>query len=431
MAYTHTTQAQAKTQLAARLGDPNKVFWFDNELEVYLHEALRTWAGMALPFRDRETLGLVAGQAFYSTVGASGLTQTVTDTSLARTIEYHLMEPPTSGAWVGTEEYSLAQIQAAISNRLNQLIAEAGFRYTTTAVAVGALAERVMLPEAVVEVVRAEWIDSSGARSPVWRSDGLQNQGAFPGWPLTSGTPLTFSEIEGAPLQLTLSPLPADAGSLSLVVIESHAALDLTSGVVLAIPDDLTPVVKWGALADLLSDHRGADAARAQYCEQRWKEGVELARMYPAVLLARLAAGPAPTSTLFELDSLLPGWGAISGTPTTVALVSYDLLAVYPVPSAPSTITLDVVRKAQLPSSDSDYLQVAKETVGPLLDYAQHLALFKVGGREFLESQAHYGRLLELAASQNDRLRARAEYFEYLKGATRRHESEQPRRKEA
>ena len=39
--YTHTTFAEAKDRLASLLNDESKIFWLDEELGLYIKEALR------------------------------------------------------------------------------------------------------------------------------------------------------------------------------------------------------------------------------------------------------------------------------------------------------------------------------------------------------------------------------------------------------
>lgn len=431
MAYNHSTLLQLRTQLAVTLGDSDNSFWTASELDAYLNEALRVWAAMALPFRERELLTTVSGQAFYSIPAyLPSLSQEVTAVSIAQMIERHLMEPTTAGAWAGTEEYEISQIEAALENRLNELRAEVGFGYTTTTIVVPVGTERVTLPSTVTEVVRVEWVGLDGNNTPLWKADGLQNFGTNPSWVQETGTPLTYSELDSSPLQLTLAPIPVNSGTLSLVVATSHGALDITGSGTVSIPDDLTPVLKWGALADLLSAQRGEDTLRAQYCERRWKEGLEIARLYPSILLARIGDRPTSITTLYDLDSLKPGWSLTSGTPLYVAMASYDLLALYPVPNVVAGVTMDVVVKAPVLATGGDYIQVPSEMLSVLLDYARHLALFKVGGREFAESIPAYDRLVELASLQNAILRAKAPSFEALRKETRLQESRQPRKKE-
>jgi hypothetical protein len=429
--YTHTTLSQAKAQLADRLFDSDSSFWVDSELKVYIVEALRCWAAAALPFRTRGSLTTIEDERYYdlpSSVSNNLLSQTITDLSLAQAIEYHLIEPLTSGAWTGSEEFSLEGIQAALQNRLNRFILEVGFRYSYDTIEVGAEQELITLPDSTIEVVRAEWIASDGTVTPLWESDSLQSQHLFPSGPQQIGTPATYSEAESAPLRLSISPMAAETGSLGLVTISSHPALDLTDAQLLTIPDDLAWIIKWGALANLLTDKQDS---RAAYCDRRWQEGIELAKIYPSVLLARVDDTLVSTSALADLDSLVPGWPNISGTPSTVSMVSYDLMALYPVPDSTSpAITLDVVTKATVPEEDDDYIQIPREYLSIILDYAQHLALFKVGGADFEASSQTYDRIIQAASLQNARLLAQSAYFEALRGQTRLENERLPRKKE-
>jgi hypothetical protein len=49
--------------------------------------------------------------------------------------------------------------------------------------------------------------------------------------------------------------------------------------VALSIPDDFTPYIVWGVLGEMFSkEGEASDPERAQYCRERYEEGVELAR---------------------------------------------------------------------------------------------------------------------------------------------------------
>ena len=52
------------------------------------------------------------------------------------------------------------------------------------------------------------------------------------------------------------------------------------SGIDLPIPDDYTVYIFWGVLAEMCGKQGEAyDPDRAQYCRDRYDEGVELARL--------------------------------------------------------------------------------------------------------------------------------------------------------
>jgi hypothetical protein len=429
MAYADITLAQMKTQLSIRLGDPSKVFWTDAELEVYVKEALRTWGALTLYWRDRGLISTVANQAYYhlpSAVGGSLLTQTLSDVSVATTLEYHLMEPPTPSFWSGSELYTLADLEEALQNRLTQFVLETGLGLQRSEQVVVQGQSEVLLDDAVMEVRRVWWRTFDGAYKPVIRTDEHRLDYSLPTRTVDFGTPAAYSVATSEPLSLTLAPAPADQGRVQLLTINAGTPVDLDIGgeeedeVILAIPDDLGWVIKWGALADLFSkDGPARDMIRAEYCERRWREGIETAKIYPSVLAARSQDKPIPVTTLYALDMTLPNWQSGTGTPVSMAMAGYELAALYPIPSAADmSITVDVVRKAPIPTTDSAFLQIGQEHYGILLDYAQHLALIKVGGEEFQSSTQLYDRMVRAASLQNSRLLAQAEKFDALRKRT-------------
>ena len=70
------------------------------------------------------------------------------------------------------------------------------------------------------------------------------------------------------------------------------------------------------------------------------------------------------------------------------------------------TISVDLVRNAPIPANDSAYVQLGREELDAVLDYAQHLAAFKQGGQEFQATMKHYSNFRRLALVRNQRLAA-------------------------
>ena len=112
LSYSWLNFAAARNELAARLFDPNKVYWIDAELGIYLTEALRTWNVLASFYKDRDSFSTVPNNPWYDL--PSKLTTlrpyTVTDAQLLIEIEYHLIEPPTGSTWTGSEMFSLQDL---------------------------------------------------------------------------------------------------------------------------------------------------------------------------------------------------------------------------------------------------------------------------------------------------------------------------------
>ncbi|MDQ3803276.1 MAG: hypothetical protein M3416_05415 [Acidobacteriota bacterium] len=440
MPYSHTTLAQLSTQLANRLGDSGGVFWTPAERARLVREALRSWNLAALYFRDRGTFSTAAGTAFYDlgthldNGGSKILERTLTDADLFADIKYHLVEPSPADVTTFSDQFTQDDITQALQRRRNQFLLETSQIHTAAETGVvQASTPRVSLSDSVLDVKRAAWktptyVDQNGSTVPdqyanLQLTDEHRLNAQFPGWALTPGTPSAYTTVLQPNLQLQLVPVPQDSGRLHLITADAGAALNPATGVALGVAQDSAPVVKWGALADLLSkDGPARDARRAEYCEGRWKEGVELSKVMVSAAHAELNGRPAHVSSLFDLDAHVPGWQHSSGAPEAVALSGQNLLALYSVPDGVYSVTLDVVRNAVVPSEDGNYVQIGREFLDVLLDYAVHLAMFKCGGQAFADTMPLYERFMKAAAAFNSKLAERAESFEVLRDKSQRGE---------
>jgi hypothetical protein len=186
---------------------------------------------------------------------------------------------------------------------------------------------------------------------------------------------------------------------LDLVAVQRGVTLNPAVEVSLGIPDDWAWVVKWGALADLLhGDGLALDPSRAAYCEARWQQGIESAKVAPVVLAGQIGGVSCRIGSLADADAYSPVWQLVPGTPQRLLLAGQNLVATWPPPGAvggPWTITLDVVRNAPIPAVDGDILQIGADMYDSILDYAQHLAVWKDGPGALELSTS----LLERAAS--------------------------------
>lgn len=64
------------------------------------------------------------------------------------------------------------------------------------------------------------------------------------------------------------------------MIINAPGLAGIVPPPILSVPDDWSPYILWGTLAELLSsDGPSFDPVRAQYCKQRYNEGVELANL--------------------------------------------------------------------------------------------------------------------------------------------------------
>lgn len=429
MPYTAPTLTQARTALAGRLNDQAQVRWIADELDRYIREALRTWNAWTLHFRDQGSFPTVASQAFYDlpTEIAALRGQTLTSEDLVTDLQYALLEAPNGlngGVWAGTDQFDLDQLTTALQRRRDQFLRETGSVLTqaVTNVAAPATSGRLDLAEAVFNVRRAAWTTTAtGILYPLLRTDEWAANNYSPAWPQSSQPPTSYSVSVTPPITLQLIPPATGAGDLDLVSIDAGVALPTTPSAVLGVPDDYAWVIKYGALADLLSgDGLALDAPRAAYCEERWRQGVEHASTAAVVLAGRLtdltqspaAEVPVRITSLSDADRYSPTWQRTPGTPIRILLAGQTLVALLPPPDATvRTITLDLVRNAPVPTAGGDILQISQDVYDTILDLAQHTALFKEGPGQVEQAMALLGRVAKAAgvdlhlqqASQPDR----------------------------
>jgi hypothetical protein len=172
-------------------------------------------------------------------------------------------------------------------------------------------------------------------------------------------------------------------------------------------------VIKWGALADLLSRESNAkDIPRAQYCESRYRLGLAVLSAAPALLAMRVNNVPIQIDSVRGADLYNTGWqGAVAGAPQTILHAGLNKLALAPIADGGVyTMTATVVQNAPIPVLDADPVQVARDELDVILDMAQHISAFKQGGEEFNRTMPLFQRFLKMAGAYNSKLRELGEY---------------------
>lgn len=420
--YQHTTWAQLKTALALRLTDPNNLYWTDGELGLYLTETLRTWNVLTGFYRDTGTLNTTSAVPFYDlTTLTNGddtplLSYTATDQTIVKYIQYHLLEPVTGNSWTGSEQFTLSDITNAIQKRLNQLLADTGCVVTrTNNIALAANVPSLFLSDKIIAIRRLAFIDGTvGAVHPLLPTDILSQRNFASENLYTPGDVYTYSSASARPTEIIFVPPSSQPGTLDLVAVQTGAILDPTTGVLLGIPDDYIWAIKWGALADLLAkDGPANDHPRSAYCERRYQLGVELLKIAPTVVNAEINGVSLDTDSLTNMDAFNSNWQTSLSLPDSIATIR-TLTALSPCPDGVYSIEFDVVAKAPIPAgilnqttlNDSDYVQIGREQLDAVIDYAEHLATFKMGGDEFRSTLKGAENFFNAALAYNERLTA-------------------------
>ncbi len=419
--YTHTTRAQFEQIMALRLCETASqpfVRFVADEIDLLTIEALRTFSALTGMWQDTQVQLVTAGSAFIDlpTLFPTLRGYTVLDQDLVGLIQYALLEPKNVSGWSGTEQYSLALVTQALRRRRDQFLLDTGCRITRhvpipafSGVIDPSDGGQVSLDPSIIDIRRAAWVTHDGKVVPLWTTSNWALRGASATWNAEPGRPRTYAYNQYAPSILQLAPPNADLGTLDLLTIDSGAPLDPTTGVLMGIPDDFTPFIKWGALADLYSaDGPGRDFARADHCESMYQLGVQAAKSATVLVDARFNDRIAQFSSLVSLDAApsMQYWQSKVGVPQFIAPVGLNLLAVALPPVMDVAFEATMVTNAPIPTAAGSYIQIPLEYLDLLVGYVEHLAMFKIGGREFSATQGLAEAFFKAAQQRNARLAA-------------------------
>jgi hypothetical protein len=269
--------------------------------------------------------------------------------------------------------------------------------------------------------------------TPLWPEDTWSFQSYEPEYGVQQqGVPSSFSLSAQPPLSFDVDIPPQQEGQYELLTVNAGTDLTPVIPTIMPIPNDFAWVLKWGALADLFSKEAEAkDTMRAQYCNMRYQQGMQLLTMSPAVLEVRVNNVPVWTDAVRSADEFQTDWQAQTpGQPVSAFVAGLNLIALSPQPDSTAySVSVSVVENAPLPVENDDFLQVARDDYDVILDYAQHLALVKCGGEEFIRTKPLFDRLVRQAALYNSKLAESGMFQDAIYGSSQLEETMNPRMK--
>ena len=195
---------------------------------------------------------------------------------LLEEIQLHLLEVADSGMtwqlWTETE------VREAVGNRLRKFFAASGFIRERRTVAGTSGVNTYSLPSDILQVRRVVW-NTGVVRVTLSQIDDFALDNSNPEWQGLTGVPETYIEDPLGPNTIQVIPTPSASGTLELVIVPQPE--ELVGCMNIPIPAMFVPYLKYGVLADMLGKEGEAnDPKRAEYCESRWMEGIELAQAF-------------------------------------------------------------------------------------------------------------------------------------------------------
>ena len=401
MPFTQTTLGDFIGVMGEILQDTGHVWWTQADITSAVKEGLRLWGAATGFWKDRGVFtASVAG--FYDLSAQLPLlrSQAVTVGDVLTDVELALQE-----SQFPTAQFTTADLRAAVVRARNQfcLDAKVPLRVDTLASVPPPFGGRVILTDDIAGISRLAWTDGPSGRVSVlrredpWSLAGLDTSGI--------ALPIAYSQTETPPLEIILSPGPVNSGDLKLITLKTLALVN--DGDSLALPDEFTPAVKYGALAEVLgTSGPGADDFRSAYARERYRSIVEIAKTVLSTLWIFVNGVRLRMDTLAALDSGQPFWEMTS---PLAAGVLYDLIAV-----PAGSITVDVIRAAPVPSALGDFVQLGREELAYLADYCRHALTFKVAGEELRDSMDSYKSWISGMGQRGRLLSERTKYLEAI-----------------
>lgn len=191
-------------------------------------------------------------------------------------VQERLMEAPNSGVTFESGQWNQAEALRYLNDRVNHFIERTGLIRKTASIPVTDGNRDYELPTDLMELNRATFHLTDTVK-PLYRIDKYQLDQGRPGWELETGTPEAIIEEPLEYLDLILFPTPDQNGILELVYTPSFT-LTNTPCDHLPIPAPFEPFITWGVVADMLKrEGELHDPERAEYADQRYEEGIQLA----------------------------------------------------------------------------------------------------------------------------------------------------------
>lgn len=290
-----------------------------------------------------------------------------------------------------------------------QVITGAGIQAGTFATGVNGLTVSISLPTTAP-------LSSLQFIQPVTltREDTQSFQSFEPSYLQTYGLPQSWSVASEPPLGFDVDLAPNVPGTFDILALNAAATFAPPAGSLLGIPDDWSWLPMYGALADLMNiESESTDRQRADYCLQRYTQGLEIMRQSNWLLKTTINGAVSKPTALAEMDGWSTGWQESMWSLPSIVEAGIDMLA--PVPGVGLSVGVTLLGNAPLLDTTGVYCQVSRDDFEAVLNYAQHIACFKQGGQEFADTTPLYKDFIRAAGERNRRWMSYGIYTDILK----------------
>jgi hypothetical protein len=235
-------------------------------------------------------------------------------------------------------------------------------------------------------------------------------------WSVTSDPPLTF-EVDNA---------PNTEGYFDVLALNASPTFNPPTASLLGVPDDWSMVPMYGALANVLSqESQSTDDNRASYCLQRYNDMTAMMQNSNWILQTIINGQVSSITALADMDAFAVNWQESQSYLPAVIEAGMDMIA--PVTGNGQSLSVVMVDNAPLLDATNTYVQVSRDDWAAVLDYAHHVATFKLGGKQFTETMPLLQSFYRMAAERNKRWLTYGPFVKYLRGQGLKQEESEPR----
>lgn len=408
MPYNYITAGEVIDSILFDIGEG---FHQSDEIFLYLKEGLQFINSLSFFEKKKITFDIPIGTTFYDLLSEVEFTNVNGFEKLISEIEteldFHLLEESNSIATIDNLVFDSSKYRQLIEDKTIEFLIQTGIIKT---IDVHNLTippvEEYEFPLSLVEIEKLYFIDTD-LKVYELEEDTENLIASFDSNYITRNPiPKFYSRISRNRNLYTFYPSIDNQGILKTIAIKTA---DFAGVLTLPIPTNLYWVIKYGVLFELFSkDGNGFDAQRADYCDKRWKQGVELAKLYFSIITTRINGKIIPSSTLNDIDRFAYNWkNETTKRPYTYAPISWNLIAFCKKTSEIVSVELDVLANTILPITIDDFIQIPEEQYQSLYDYILHLCFLKLGGSKFASTIPKLDKAIEGITLQNSQLGAK------------------------
>lgn len=431
-------KSEFKAELVASIGDINKTYWPDSELNLILEEALLTFGAISGFWKTKLTYEITLNKILYDAIedatnNKNRIKFSYTYKDLINWFNKDFLET-ISDTNQSSEIITIDELFKFTETRIDSYNQQTSLILQTEEFTVDPDQNFVLLNNRVLDIVRIEFLYKNESNDNVsillLRDDEEQLSYSDSSLLEEQGLPEFFTELFSSGKDIRIYPKPNVPGTLRVIYVKGVNRLeDATLDKIIEIPNNLIPYIKYGIYEDIFSkDGLTNDMARAAYCNTRWKEGIQVGKFYTSFLRTVLNDVPIFLDSLNKLDQCIE---REYQEPSVIGLAGYNIFGTDSLPDDTYSLVADSIANAIIPEKDEDPLEIRIEFLEFLLDYCVHLAIFKLGYEDLAKSIELKNNFIKSAMDYNIRLTQNGFTYESLLGRSKRQEQEQPRIVEA